>query len=119
MTDYFTKKDAEEFKEDFQHFLNLLFSGNRPKLRYVMDTQMNLRQQFRQHTNLDSKLIDKMNELSCNIMMLMKEHGNLVVAELHLHQKLDDIEEAQKEIKQMLENYRGKRRHERTFYTCN
>lgn len=82
MSEFFTKKDAEEFKEDFQHFLNVLFSGNQPKLRQVIDLQMNLKQ-MSERVNL--LLTDKIRELYDKILTIIKEHGNLVVAQIHIN----------------------------------
>jgi hypothetical protein len=103
VSEVFTKKDAEEFKKDFQHFLDLLFSGNQPKLRYVMDTQMNLRQQIQVSADLEAEITNKMRDLSINLLDIMKEHGNLVIAQIRINRKLDGIITEQEEIKQLVE----------------
>ncbi|BCB96446.1 hypothetical protein JZK55_13680 [Dissulfurispira thermophila] len=45
MSEYFTKKDAEEFKEDIKRYLGILAEDFQHKLGFVIDNQMDIKRE--------------------------------------------------------------------------
>lgn len=111
MSEVFTKKDAEEFKEDLHSFMEMIVGGNNQcKLRHVIDTQMDIRRQMQEITDSDrfdscEEIIDNINNLYDKITSFIKEQGNIVIAQIHMDRKLNTVMEEQKAIRNKIAAY--------------
>jgi predicted nuclease with TOPRIM domain len=85
MADYFTKKDAEEFKEDIKRYLGILAEDFQHKLGFVIDGQLDIKREV-------EGLKDKVDKLEEKVDKLEEKVDNLEDKVDKLEEKVDKLE---------------------------
>jgi archaellum component FlaC len=87
MSEYFTKKDAEEFKEDIKRYLGVLSEDFQHKLGFIIDGQMDIKRELEGVKEKVDGLEQKVDGLEQKVDMI---HSELIAhrdnTEVHVQQ---------------------------------
>ncbi|GER94472.1 hypothetical protein A45J_2235 [hot springs metagenome] len=93
MSEYFTKKDAEEFKEDIKRYLGILAEDFQHKLGFVIDNQMDIKREVEGlKVNVD-RLEQRMDRLEQRMDRLEQRMDRLEQRMDGLEQRMDGLEQ--------------------------
>jgi archaellum component FlaC len=91
MGEYFTKKDAEEFKEDIKRYLGVLAEDFQHKLGFVIDGQMDIKREVENLKSDVGNLKSEVGSLKSEVGKLKNEVGSLKSEVGGLGQKVDMV----------------------------
>ncbi len=94
MTEYFTKADAEEFKEELKRYLGILAEDFQQKLNFVIDAQEDIKRLIRS-TNEETK-----KELRNEFKIALKDTEDRLRQEFRgaLKETMDELKDLKEEI---------------------